>query len=179
MKNLIIVPALITLTAGLLLLPISNPSPYRWQPPTSTESALSVSHTNNITSYSFNFDTHQVWRDGVECTPIPKNFTDKEELADFLKADNTDSKVFLRPDKDGRFVFANQCEDRAFQLRDNARKANYYVETEALERHEYFKWYGKWIPEGRHHMICKAFVGNDVWYIEPSSDKYWIGLNLD
>jgi len=102
-----------------------------------------------------------------------------EELEAFLEEDDTDRHVYLKAGSDGVVRFNNQCEDKAFQLRDRAEAIGKRLETEVLDRYEYYKWYKVWLKKNRYHVINKALIGNEWWYIEPSSDRLWLGLYLD
>lgn len=108
-----------------------------------------------------------------------EDFENVTELKAFLLEDNTDSMVYLKAGVNGVVKLNSQCEDRAFQLRDAAAEKGKRIETEALGRNEYWKWYGKYLGVNEFHMINKAFIGNEVYYIEPSNDKVWVGLRLD
>ena len=100
-------------------------------------------------------------------------FETLQELRGFLKADPTDHQLFVVSGE----VLNKQCENRAFQLRENAALIGKRLETEVLTSAEYLKYYDKRIQSL--HMICKAIIGNDGYYIEPSTDKVWKGFVLD
>jgi len=136
-------------------------------------------NTDNSTTFTFDFNSHEVSVNGVEYIPKPQDFTSLEELELFLEADDTDSHIFLTCGADGKVAFNNQCEDLAFQLRDRAEDIGKRLETEVLDRNEYYKWYRIWLPKDTYHVIVKAVIGNDWYYIEPGTDKCWIGLYLD
>jgi len=103
-----------------------------------------------------------------------------EELKTFLEQDDTDRHINLIAGADGIIRFDGQCEDRAFQLRDRAEAIGKRLETEILDRNEYYKWYRVWIPTNTYHVINKGVIGdNEWWYVEPSTDKIWLGVYLD
>ena len=102
-----------------------------------------------------------------------------EELEAFLKADNTDSHIYLKAGGDGVIKFDGQCEDVAIQLRDRAMAEGKHLEVVPLHRAEYLKWYNEEIEVGRYHAICMAIIGNEFWYVEPSDDRCWRALYLD
>jgi hypothetical protein len=108
-----------------------------------------------------------------------KDWDSTEELAEFLKNDDTDQHIFLRADDDGGVALDGQCEDLALQLRDRAMAIGRYLSVEVLNPKEYEKWYGVAVGPNVYHAICMARIGNEFWYIEPSTDKYWLALNLD
>jgi hypothetical protein len=113
---------------------------------------------------------------------VPVTLTDwdsTEQLAEFLKNDNTDRVVILRADSAGKIEFNGQCEDLALQLRDRSMVIGKYLSVQVLNPYEYEKWYGISVGTNVYHAICMARIGNGFWYIEPSNDKYWLALNLD
>jgi len=98
-----------------------------------------------------------------------------EELKAFLAEDNTDTVLKFT----GNVTFNSSCEERAFQLRKRAFDIGKRLEMEILTPAEYKKWYGDTIASDSLHAICKAVIGNEVWYIEPADDRHWIGAYLD
>lgn len=84
--------------------------------------------------------------------------------------------------------FNGQCENMAFQLRDKAAEQGKRLETEILTRAECYKYQEYlgipyemiWsLKQSDGHVICKAVIGNEVWFIEPSNDNHWIAYYLD
>jgi hypothetical protein len=108
-----------------------------------------------------------------------KDWDNTEQLAEFLKNDDTDRIIILQADSSGEIAFNGQCEDLAFQLRDRAMAIGRYLSVQVLNPYEYQKWYGTWVGTDVYHAICMARIGNAFWYIEPSNDKYWQALFLD
>jgi hypothetical protein len=102
-----------------------------------------------------------------------------QQLADFLKNDDTNQHIILRADSHGAVSLNGQCEDLALQLRDRAMAAGRYLSIQVLNPKEYEKWYGTPVRSDVYHAICMARIGNEFWYIEPSNDKYWLALYLD
>ena len=115
----------------------------------------------------------------------PKPFVSVDELDRFLISDNTNlgleikQTVILKANSDGTIDFGGQCEDYALQLRRRAAAIGKHIDTEILMPDEYYKYYHKSIAQNTSHMINKAIIGNYVYYIEPQSDRCWIGARLD
>ena len=113
------------------------------------------------------------------------DFTSWLELTNFLVDDDTDDILFLTAGKDGIIQFNGQCEDYAFQLRNRAKLAGKYLDTEILtwaECYKYRNYLGGDISSlgaNDGHYINKAVIGNKVWYIEPQNDNIWHVYNLD
>ena len=97
------------------------------------------------------------------------------ELEGFLDEDDTDEVLVFTANA----TFNSSCEDRAFQLRHRAFDIGKRLEMEALTPAEYKKWYSDTIASDKLHAICKAIIGNEVWYVEPADDRHWIGAYLD
>lgn len=113
-------------------------------------------------------------------TQVLEDWDSPEELQAFLAQDDTDSHIVLRCNSQGIAKLNGICEDRAFQLRDNAMAQGKYLSVFPLDRTEYHKWYGVWLKSNQYHMICGAKVGdNEFWYIEPGNDKCWLAQYLD
>jgi hypothetical protein len=114
-----------------------------------------------------------------EVPVILTDWDNPEQLAGFLKKDNTDRVIILQAGSSGQVEFNGQCEDLALQLRDRAMTVGRYLSIQVLNPKEYEKWYGIRVGPDVYHAICMARIGNGFWYIEPSNDKYWLALNLD
>ena len=116
---------------------------------------------------------------------IPVDLTDwssLEELQNFLDKDDTDEVLVLVANPaTGLIVFNGQCGDRAFNLRARASQIGKRLETEALTRDEYIKYYGEdgGLGENDGHYINKAVIGNMVYFVEPSTDYVWLVYYLD
>ncbi len=108
-----------------------------------------------------------------------KDWDSPEQLGEFLKNDDTDQRLILQADGSGEVSFNGQCEDLALQLRDRAMAVGRYLSVQVLNPGEYYKWYGRAAGPDVYHAIGMARIGNQFWYIEPATDKYWRALNLD
>ncbi len=103
-----------------------------------------------------------------------------DELKTFLENDDSDKVIVLKANSDGVILLNNQCEDIALRLIDRAQVAGRRLFFVPLHREEYAKWYDTTIEEGHYHAVAGAIVGdNDFYYIEPTTDKYWLALYLD
>jgi hypothetical protein len=108
-----------------------------------------------------------------------EDWESSDELKAFLAGDDTDKHIILSADENGVIKFNGQCEDFAFQLRDRAMAQGKYLSVISLNPHEYLKWYGKSVGSLEYHAICMARIGDELWYVEPSNDRYWLALHLD
>ena len=109
------------------------------------------------------------------------DFASLEELQAFLAQDDTNEWLILTASSSGTVQFDGACEDYAFQLRDRASQIGKRLETELLTRSEYVEYYGDTGGLGVNdkHMVNKAVIGNDVYLVEPQSDKVWKVVELD
>lgn len=114
---------------------------------------------------------------------VPTKLTDwesVEELRAFLASDDTDEHIYLTATEEGSIKLEGRCEVRAINLMNNAQTQGKRLSFVPLHRAEYYKWYGVWIEEEHYHAICGAIIGdNEFWYIEPSTDKIWIGQYME
>ncbi len=111
--------------------------------------------------------------------PILSDWTSIQELEAFLEQDDTDHYIYLIADKDGIVKFNGQCEDADMQLRNRAMQWGRFLSIEVLDTAEYQKWYGGVLPYNNSHAICSAITGNEIWFIEPSTDRHWLAWDLD
>ena len=128
--------------------------------------------TDNISGYGY-----------AKASSIPvgtlSDWDSLEELEFFLDTDDTDSHLYLTANEDGIVYSNNQCEDRAINLRNRAEQAGKRLETEILDRGEYYKWYGIWMKPDHYRVINKAQIDNNWYYVDPETDKVWLALYLD
>ena len=95
----------------------------------------------------------------------PRYFESLEELEDWLVQDRTDTVVIYPPDYD--------CEDYAKALVESALKDGYILSTELwgdVKRRGEF---------GGTHFYNLAFIGNEMYLIEPQDDRIIAVGNLD
>lgn len=124
-----------------------------------------------IASNPYNVQAH--WDNDVWIENERQEVTDWEsalELECFLALDH--APVVLIAGPDGLVRLDGQCEDVAFQLRDRAAVWGRRLETEILTKHEFREYYRISIP--CYHMINKAIIGNEIWFVDKSwDDKMW------
>ncbi|MFC1861807.1 response regulator [Chloroflexota bacterium] len=102
--------------------------------------------------------------------PIEQSeFSSKEELEKWLAEDDADKTVyfFVKADGTGASSDKYDCDDYALDLQKRALKDGYLMSTSIIEK------------EDQLHMINLATIGNDVYYIEPQTDKVWFYANRD
>jgi len=90
-------------------------------------------------------------------TRKPKEFSSLEELKTWLAADDSDSTLYYF---EGYIDFTKpyDCDDYAVALMRNALKNGYLISTQI---------------DGD-HMLNSTIIGNNVYFIEPSTDKVWL-----
>ncbi len=123
----------------------------------------------------------------VEVSKMLSDWNNVEELKTFLAQDNTDSSIFVKFYFGREIKLGGFCEDFAVQLQNRAYEIGKRLDTEILAYDEYNKYYGVGkinpgvgtlgINDG--HAINKAIVGNEVWFIEPQTDKIWLAYYLN
>lgn len=107
------------------------------------------------------------------------DWTSTEELERFLAADDTDRHIILAAGPDGVVQLNGRCEDIALQLRDRAMAQGKYLSVQILHSEEYYKWYGKRLPQNNYHAVCMARIDQNFYIIEPDTDKYWLAYGDD
>ena len=91
------------------------------------------------------------------------------ELECFLALDHAPLVIIAGPD--GHIRLDGYCEDIAFQLRDRAEVWGRRLETELLTKFEVRQYY--YISTPYDHMINKAIIGNEIWFVDKAYDKMW------
>lgn len=106
-----------------------------------------------------------------------QNFSSLEELTKWVNQYN--APVVIVADSDGTVRFNNRCGLVAQQMQAQAMKEGYLVNVEIIGSTEYQKWYGEPLPYNVTHAVLSAIIGNEVYYIEPSTKKIWLANILN
>lgn len=103
-----------------------------------------------------------------------------EELKAFLEADDTDSHSYYTANEQGVISFVGICRVKAEQLRDNAEAIGKRLETESLTRTEAIAYFdiGQKLKPWDRHDVCKARIGNEMWFVEPSTDELFLAYYI-
>jgi len=90
-------------------------------------------------------------------TKKPKEFGSLEELKAWLAEDDSDSTFYFF---EGVVDFTKpyDCDDYAVALMRNALEDYYLISTQINDE----------------HMLNSTIIGNDIYLIEPSTDKVWL-----
>jgi len=92
-----------------------------------------------------------------------RNFETVNELKDFLSRTNVDETTIIMNDPKEKA----DCDDYALLLIKYAHREGYAL-------HFQIDKIGH-----RGHALCCALIGNEVYFIEPSTDEYWKVANID
>jgi CheY-like chemotaxis protein len=98
-----------------------------------------------------------------------REFSSKEELDKWLAEDDEEKSVYFFVRADGTEGSSDKydCDDYALEMQRRASKDGYLMSATIIEK------------EDQLHMINLATIGNNVYYIEPQTDKVWLYCNLD
>jgi hypothetical protein len=113
----------------------------------------------------------------VEIPRELREFENVNALHDWLEQDtSTDVLVIVSGEP-----FNGQCENLAFQLRDSAISSGYLIETEIMSYQDFVTHFGNTggMSPVDSHCLCKTIIGNNVWFVEPSTDEVWLAYRLD
>ncbi|MCJ7654826.1 MAG: hypothetical protein MUO97_05920 [Dehalococcoidia bacterium] len=69
------------------------------------------------------------------------------------------------------------CKNYAFALRDYARSNGYDIETECFHKGDMILCLNHKLTE--EYAACKAYIGNEVYVIDPVTLSYWIEWLID
>jgi len=106
-----------------------------------------------------------------------REFNDVNELEKFLEESDADSVAYLKFDKDGTVDLTLRdydCEDYAIALRDLAHEAGYLMSFQLVKNYR--------MPNGKFltsHALNSVIIGNELYFIEPQTDEYWLETRLD
>ena len=114
----------------------------------------------------------------VEVLVKLRNFKDTDELDAFLIKDDTDSRVILTANSDGVVSLHGNCEDIALQLQERAREVGCIMSVEIIGGEEVYQG-GRCTLTGTLHAINSVVIGNEFYFIEPSTDDFWLAAYLD
>jgi len=115
-----------------------------------------------------------------EVTIPLEDWASLDELKEFLKEDNTDRHTILIANEKGEVFLDGRCRVKAEQLRDNAFAIGKRLETESLTRTEAIMYFdiGQKLSPWDRHEVCKALIGNEIWFVEPSSDQIFMAYYI-
>jgi len=104
-------------------------------------------------------------------------FKSTDELKAFLEESDVDHHVYLKPGQDWRTY---DCDDYAIALRDDALSKGFFMNIQAVWRYRRPDT-GELITgsynEG--HALNSTIIGNEVYFIEPQTDEFWLAAYLD
>ena len=106
----------------------------------------------------------EFWRDAYKEKPGPwqivREFRNEEEMQLWLLQDNTDNNEYISNQFD--------CDDFARLLQARAYKDGYVVSVALVTQGE-----NEW------HFDNGCFIGNNFYYIDPQSDRFWLRCKID
>lgn len=118
-------------------------------------------------------------------TEVPaklRYFADTDELEKFLEESDADRSIYIKMTKEGVIdltLATYDCEDYAMALRDQAQKAGYQMNVQAVWRYRRPDT-NELITSGNEgHALNSTIIGNEMYFIEPQSDDYWLVGYLD
>ena len=94
-----------------------------------------------------------------------REFASLKELKEWLRSDNTD-RVHLIFGNEGTRVNPDfDCDDYAYTLQKAAEKDGYLISIQ--------------VDTMKRHGLNNTFIGNDIYFIEPQTDKVWLAYYRD
>lgn len=91
-----------------------------------------------------------------------REFESLRELKDWLANDDLDSHLVLRATRDGYIDLRGPCDHLALELQRRAIEQGYLMSTQILK-----------LGSGL-HMMNSTVIGNDIYFIEPLTDRVWL-----
>ena len=96
-----------------------------------------------------------------------RGFASLKELKEWLANDNTDAIHLIFGGEEGLRVAPNfqDCDDYAYALQKATEQDGYQMSIQ--------------IDTRKHHALNSAFIGNNIYFIEPQTDKVWLECYRD
>lgn len=104
-------------------------------------------------------------------------FESTDELKAFLEESDVDQRIYIAAEQDFRNY---DCEDFAIALRDAALSKGFHMNIQALWRYRRPDT-GELITTGgsEGHALNSAIINNELYFIEPQTDAFWLAAYLD
>lgn len=107
-------------------------------------------------------------------------FKGTDELEKFLEESDADYRVYIKASKDGIIDFRKyDCEDYAIALRNQAHAKGFHMSIQVV-------WHYRRPDTGElvmryqeGHALNSTIIGNEMYFIEPQTDEYWLASYLD
>ena len=111
----------------------------------------------------------------VEVSQKLRDFESTEELEAWLEENYIDQAVMLYAS--GKKF---DCDDYALRLIKDADKDGYRMFLQVIY-HPYRKPLTGEVAsrKGANHAVCSVIIGNNVYFIEPQTDEYWLAAEVD
>jgi hypothetical protein len=118
---------------------------------------------------------------GVESTGLLRYYQDLNELEQWLgemKILDSGSNVLAEEVNQG--IKSDDCDDYALKLQEKALQDGYMMSFEIIHSREYNELFKKGqVPDGTIHAINSVIIGNEVYYIEPTTQEIVLVAFLD
>jgi hypothetical protein len=152
---------------------LSQPVPTAGEQAPGTQLAA-VNEANPDIQVEYRYVVHYVDREVIKEIPVEKpvtlrHFESLEELETWLGSDDTNEYIHLFAGDDGVCQPSDRydCDDYAFQLQQRAADSGFLISVTIIKQF------------GRSHVINLACIDEDIYYIEPQSDKVWFFCKRD
>ncbi len=105
-----------------------------------------------------------------------RDFKSTDELEEFLSNSPVDYTIYAT----GKLDFLTyDCEDYAIALRDDAYSKGFHMNIQAVWNYRRPDT-GELITEyNEGHALNSIIIGNEMYFIEPQTDEYWLATYLD
>lgn len=128
---------------------------------------LSSTSTTAEDSYNTLVGQYQLLEEQYNTLAKPANWTDTEELKEFLETYNEGGGHY-KLDEDGSLPSAGACVYAAEYIRDKASKIGRHLEVLVMSPQEYEKVFGT--TKDSYHAVGLVRIGNHYYCIEPKTN---------
>lgn len=102
------------------------------------------------------------------------DFQSLDELTQFLKENGSSKGYDFVANSRGLIVFNGQCANLAEQLQARAEAKGKRLDKAIIDSDQYYRWYGERIPIEDSHAVNMAWIGKEIYFIEPQTDRVWL-----
>lgn len=107
-------------------------------------------------------------------------FKDTNELEKFLEESDVDHRIYITATFAGLIDFRTyDCEDYAIALQNQAYKAGFHINIQVVWHYRRPDTGGLVTRYHDGHALNSTIISNEMYFIEPQTDEYWLASYLD
>jgi hypothetical protein len=113
---------------------------------------------------------------GLRVNDKLRDFESTDELKAFLEQSDVDQCVYLTS---GQELTSYDCEDYAKALRNEAHTKGFHMNIQIVWHYRRPDTGEVITRRNEGHALNSTIIGNEMYFVEPSTDEYWLAAYLD